>query len=112
MNKTLRSRFPLFRNEASLRVAIEEICAEFGKVSHLTVLRSDSVQSSPQCVCFLRLESPTAESKLKNTLNVFEFGGDITFLANNDEQWTSSRECLNKWLTNRLDRCVLDRLAL
>ena len=85
MNTALRSRFPPFENEASLRSAIESVCADFGKVTYLRILRANP-RPTHQFACFLRLDSAAAESKLMLKFHVFGFGSEIAFLADVDER--------------------------
>lgn len=87
MNKTLRSRFPPFRDEKSLRAAIESVCAEFGQVTKLRLLRASS-RSMPKCACFLQLDSVVAQARLTLHLQVHRFGDDIAFIVDVDRAWT------------------------
>ena len=87
MNNALKRDFPPFRDEQSLRSAIESICARFGRVKHLDILPA-SLGSNGDCVCLLRLGSAAAEAKLKSKLHVTEFDGDLQFFADVDPRWT------------------------
>jgi hypothetical protein len=87
MNNALTTRFSPFLDEPSLRFAIELICAEFGRVTYLNILPA-SRRSKLSCACFLRLDSPTAEKKLKLKLDVIEQAGYLRFDADVDEKWT------------------------
>ena len=86
MNKVLRNRFPLFRDEASLRAAIESVCAEFGTVAQLTILRVQP-RSESRCACFLRLDSEAAEQKLKGVLAIERYADELAFLADVHPDW-------------------------
>jgi hypothetical protein len=90
MNNALKTRYPPFRDEQSLRAAIETICAKFGKVKSLTIVPGTrtSQDPAPHCACFLRLDSAESESALRAELKVFTFGGDIAFFADMDENWS------------------------
>lgn len=87
MNKALKNYFPPFRNEQSLRSAIESICAKYGKVTHLHILLVKTGEVR-QCSCFLRLDSAAAEAALRSRHDVIEFAGDLHFFVDVDEQWT------------------------
>jgi hypothetical protein len=86
MNVTLKKRFTTFRNEQSLRCAIESVCAEFGRVTQLKILPATRY-SSLACACFLRLDSVHAEIALKSTYDVIIFGGELHFFVEVDEEW-------------------------
>jgi len=102
MNNALRKEFPPFLTQSTLMAAIEEVCADCGKVTYLNILPP---KRGPQlqCACFLRLESAAAEAALKSKLHVFEVGGNLAFFADVDERWdgptswarvdTSKRQC-------------------
>jgi hypothetical protein len=90
MNDALRMRFPPFIDEQSLRLAIELVCADFGRVKSLHILPA-ICEEGLQCACLLRLDSPTAELGLKASLQVGEFHPDIVFMADVDEGWTGPR---------------------
>jgi len=93
MNRTLKSGFPPFQTEQNLRSAIVSTCARFGKVAKLTIYPARKESGSGlQCPCFLRLDTPEAEAELKSTLKVFEFGDEIAFFADVDEEkWADVR---------------------
>ncbi len=89
MNNALRSGFPPFLDEQSLRTAIESVCAQFGRVAFLTIHPATRAPGSGlHCACFLRLDPADAAVKLKSKLDVIYFGADIAFLADVDERWT------------------------
>jgi hypothetical protein len=87
MTDALRNRFPLFLNEQSMRLAIESVCADFGKVAHLNILPAMR-GSSLRCACSLRLDSAAAEAALKSKLQVTERAGELHFMVEVDERWT------------------------
>jgi hypothetical protein len=87
MHNVLKSRFPPFRDERSLRSAIESVCAEFGKVASLTILPADRAVGL-QCTCILRLDTSEAETQLRSEFSVIDFGTDLLFFVEVDEEWT------------------------
>ena len=93
MNRKLKSGFPPFQTEQSLRSAIESICARFGKVAKLAIFPARRESGSGlQCPCFLRLDTLEAEAELKSKLKVFEFGDELAFFADVDEEkWADVR---------------------
>jgi hypothetical protein len=64
------------RDTASLRSAIGELCAEFGKVTHIEILTMAEA-STRRALCLLRLESEAQESRLMTQLGVGRFGDDV-----------------------------------
>ena len=87
MKSTLKSRFPPFLDENSLRTAIEAVCSEFGAVTHLQILPARR-GGSLDCGCFLRLDTQAAEDALSRKLHVIRFAGDIYFEVEVAEGWT------------------------
>jgi hypothetical protein len=89
MNSALKNGFPPFLNEQSLRSAIESVCAEFGKVTHLRLVL---VHQGPQlqCGCLMRLDSEAAEAALEQKLKVTRVASDLHFFADVDEKWAGS----------------------
>jgi hypothetical protein len=65
---------------ASLRLALEEICTEFGKPTRIDVLTMAEAEKR-RALCFLRLESAEQESKLMNTLGLIRFGEDVLVIV-------------------------------
>jgi hypothetical protein len=95
MNRALKSGFPPFENEQSLKSAIESICASFGKVAKLNIFPARQEPGvGLQCSCFLRLNTSEAENELKLKLKVIEFGDDLAFFANVDEEKWAGRRSL------------------
>ena len=80
MNKVLKSGFPPFLNEQSLRSAIESVCGKFGRVKSLKILPATRGLNL-HCACFLRLDSAAAETALRSKLHVLKFAGDLYFFA-------------------------------
>ena len=68
------------RDAASLRSALGELCAEFGKVKHLDILTM-SEDDRRRALCFVRLESAAQESALMNTFGVPRFGEDLVVIV-------------------------------
>ena len=88
MNSTLKTGFPPFVDEPSLRSAIALVCARYGRVALLRIHPATRKPGSGlHCACFLRLDPPEAAARLKSQLDVIYFGLDIAFFADVDEQW-------------------------
>jgi len=68
------------RDTASLRFAIGELCAEFGKVTHIDILTMAEA-SRRRALCLLRLESEAQESRLMAQLGVGRFGDDVLVIV-------------------------------
>jgi hypothetical protein len=93
MNRALKNGFPPFENEKSLTSAIESICAGFGKVVALKIFPARrEPEIGLRCACFLCLDTSEAEAELKSILKVIEFGDELAFFADVDEDiWTGPR---------------------
>ena len=87
MIEALKNRFPPFRDERSLKLAVESVCAEFGKVASLRILPASRAVGL-QCICYLRLDSIAAETALKSRLEIIEFGSELLFFVEVDDEWT------------------------
>jgi hypothetical protein len=61
---------------ASLRSAVSELCAEFGKVTRIDILTMSEAEKR-QALCFLRLESAAQERQLMTNLGASRFGDDL-----------------------------------
>lgn len=61
---------------ASLRNAVGELCAEFGKVLTMDVLTMAEAEKH-WALCFLRLESAAQEARLMSACGVPRFGDDL-----------------------------------
>jgi hypothetical protein len=65
---------------ASLSGAINQLCAEFGKVTYLDVLTMAEAEKR-WALCFLRLESAAQERELMSALDVPRFGEDLVMIV-------------------------------
>jgi hypothetical protein len=65
---------------ASLRSAVSELCAEFGKVTYVDVLTMAEAEKR-WALCFLRLESAAQERQLMSALDVPRFGEDLVMIV-------------------------------
>jgi hypothetical protein len=93
MNRALKSGFPPFQNEQNLRSAIESVCIRFGKVAKLRMFPARQEPGSGlRCACFLRLDTLEAEAELRSILKVIDFGEELAFFADVDEEkWAGPR---------------------
>ena len=64
------------RDVDSLKIAVREMCAEFGRVTRIDILTMVEAEKR-QAVCFLRLESEAQESRLMASLGLGRFGKDV-----------------------------------
>ena len=89
MRNALNARFPPFKSEEQLRSAIESICAKFGAMRNLRILPAsrESPEDRPRCLCFLELESLEAESALRLELEVEQYGTNLAFVADVDDEY-------------------------
>ena len=77
--RTSRDRFQSLGrcgDAASLRVAVSELCAEFGKLTRIEILTMAEAEKR-RALCFLQLESAAQERQLMMTLGVQRFGADV-----------------------------------
>ncbi len=65
---------------ASLRSAVSELCAEFGKVTRIDILTMSEAEKR-QALCFLRLESAAQERQLMTNLGASRFGDDLLVIV-------------------------------
>jgi len=65
---------------ASLRSAVCELCAEFGKVIRLDIMMVAEAQKR-RALCLLRLESQTQEAQLMESLGASRFGNDVLVIV-------------------------------
>jgi mannose/fructose-specific phosphotransferase system component IIA len=65
---------------ASLRSAVSELCAEFGKLMRIEIITIAEAEKR-RALCFLRLESQAQESELMASLGVFRFGDDVLVIV-------------------------------
>jgi len=70
---------------ASLRTAIRELCAEFGKVTHIDVL-TIAEDRRRRALCLLRLESAAQEQQLMTSLSASRFGEDVLIVVDFQNQ--------------------------
>jgi len=59
-----------------LRAAIRELCAEFGKVTSISIMTMTEAEQR-RALCFLRLESEAQEIELMSSLGVSRFGSEV-----------------------------------
>ena len=64
----------------SLRSAINELCAEYGKVAYIDVLTMAEAEKR-WALCLLRLESASQERALMRDLDVRRFGEDLVMIV-------------------------------
>jgi hypothetical protein len=64
----------------SLRSAINELCAEYGKVAYIDVLTMTEAEKR-WALCLLRLESAAQEQALMRALDVRRFGEDLVMIV-------------------------------
>ena len=69
------------RDVASLKLALQTLCSEFGRVTRLDILTAMH-EDTQQAICFLRMECPEQEQRLMKTLGVGRFGGEVVFVLN------------------------------
>ena len=60
----------------SLRSALHELCAQFGKVKQIEI-RTMMEPNKRLALCFLRLESEAQERELIRSLGVSRFGNEV-----------------------------------
>jgi hypothetical protein len=61
---------------ASLRSAVSDLCAEFGKVMRIDIFTMAEAEKR-RALCFLRLESEAQEARLMASLGASRFGDDV-----------------------------------
>jgi hypothetical protein len=60
----------------TLRSAVSELCAEFGRLTRIDVFTMTAAQKR-SALCFFRLESAAQERELMTTLGASRFGEDL-----------------------------------
>jgi len=70
-------------NVNSLKVALHQLCSEFGRITRLDILTAMH-EGTKQAICFLRMEKPEQEQQLMKSLGVGRFGGEVVFVLNLD----------------------------
>ncbi|MGA8005145.1 MAG: hypothetical protein WCA17_03515 [Burkholderiales bacterium] len=68
------------RDASSLKSAVQELCTEFGKVTHIDVLTMTEAERR-RALCFLRLESSAQEQELMRSLGAPRFGEDVLIVV-------------------------------
>ena len=71
---------------ASLRSAVSELCAEFGKVTRIDIMTMAEAEKR-RALCFLRLESEAQERRLMSSLGVSRFGNDVLVIVDLPRSW-------------------------
>ena len=89
MNTALKNGFPPFQNEPALQLAIESVCAKFGKVETLRIFPAsrDPRSGGLQCLCLLHLEAAAAQAAFRRELKASKYAGGLAFLADVDDRW-------------------------
>jgi hypothetical protein len=64
----------------SLRSAVGDLCAEFGKVTRLDVVTMTEAEHR-RALCFLRLESAAQEGQVMTSLGAARFGEDLLMVV-------------------------------
>ena len=59
-----------------LKTAIHELCAEFGKVTSISIMTMTEAEKR-RALCFLRLESEAQEVELMSSLGACRFGSEV-----------------------------------
>jgi len=65
---------------AALRSVLGDLCAEFGKVTHLDVVTMTEAEHR-RALCFLRLESAAQEGQVMRSLGAARFGEDLLMVV-------------------------------
>ena len=65
---------------ASLRSAVGELCAQFGKLTSIEILTMAEAERR-RALCFLRLESEAQERQLISSLGASRFGNDVLVIV-------------------------------
>ena len=65
---------------ATLRSAVSDLCAEFGKLTHLDVVTMSEAEHR-RALCFLRLDTPAQEGQLMTSLGAARFGDDLLMVV-------------------------------
>jgi hypothetical protein len=89
MNNALKNRFPPFRDEGSLKRAIESVCVEFGKVTSLRILPANRA-AGLQCICIFQLDSAAAVAALRSNYEVIDFGTELLAFVEVHDEWSGA----------------------
>ena len=65
---------------SSLKSAVQELCTEFGTVTHIDVLTMTEAEKR-RALCFLRLASSAQEQALMRSLGAPRFGDDVLIVV-------------------------------
>ena len=68
------------RDAGSLKSAVQEMCAEFGKVTRMHILTMADAEKR-RALCFLQLESEAQESRLIACLGACRVGSDVLVIV-------------------------------
>lgn len=68
------------RDVGSLKSAVHEMCAEFGKVTRMEILTMSEAEKR-RALCFLQLESEAQESRLMACVGACRFGSDVLVIV-------------------------------
>ena len=63
-----------------LKAAIRELCAEFGKVTSMSIMTMTEAEQR-RALCFLRLESQAQEIELMTSLGAGRFGNEVLIVV-------------------------------
>ena len=93
MNEALKAGFPLFRDEHTLRYAVDLLCGKYGKVKSLRIfpVTMDTWTGALHCLCLLQLNPPQAETALRSKQKVSTVGASLAFVADVDKEWSGPR---------------------
>ena len=64
----------------AVRSAVNDLCAEFGKVTRLDVVTMSEAEHR-RALCFLRLESAAQEGQMMTSLGAARFGEDLLVIV-------------------------------
>lgn len=65
---------------AALQSALARLCARFGSVTQLNILRATQA-GKQQALCFVRMASPDEERRLMSGLGIGRFGGELVVVV-------------------------------
>src|SRR4051812_50098272 len=74
----------------TLRSAVSELCAEFGRLTRIDVFTMTAAQKR-SALCFFRLESAAQERELMTTLGASRFGEDLLVVVDLQPASASAR---------------------
>jgi hypothetical protein len=93
MNEALKAGFPLFRDEETLRNAVDVLCARYGKVKSLRIFPAtlDTWTGTLHCLCLLQLDPAQAQLTLQSKRKLSTVGTALAFVADVDTDWNGPR---------------------